>query len=284
MGPDTYTPAHDRYPIARLKANRTKIIVYNTEPLAAQRCKSTAWSFLRRAAAAAQNGLEIWDYSNANLKAFHANASRCIAQFGYPKLANAIVNRSIPLRFVPPGWHSSLSYRPQQRRRHHATHAPAADTLFFLGDRRYRSKKCWNVLNRSNWLSNHFASSAQTWGPAAYRSVFAQYAIFANIHRSCGKSGSPLETFRLSLLLSNGATVLSEYADQDDMKAYDSFVHFCDFASLPSCHAKLSSQTERRVLPWWELRKRFAANFSMGEVLSRAGAQSGILASLAMHA
>ena len=273
VGPDTYSPKHDRYPLARLSANHTNLVVYNTEPLSTQRCTSASWHFLRKASSAARNQLEIWDYSNANLHALRSNATRCIKK---GPLAAPNVDANVPLRFVPPGWHRSLGYRARIQGR--SGILPARDTrLFFLGEMRYRSRKCWAVLNRSNWLSEEFVSSGSTWGANAYREVFERHTVFANLHRSCGNPQSPLETFRLSLLLNNGATVLSELSDPDDMVAYRGLVHFCEYASLPRCHAQLRAEG---VQPWEQVQRQFADSFSVGTTFARARVATGVIAPL----
>ena len=60
----------------------------------------------------------------------------------------------------------------------------------------------------------------RAWTLDALRPLLARHERWLNLHQHCGDPSSPLEAFRLASLLSNGARVLSELSDTDDMQLY----------------------------------------------------------------
>ena len=64
------------------------------------------------------------------------------------------------------------------------------------------------------------------------RSVLRHAGVFVNLHKDCGEPNRPLETVRLSLLLSAGARVISESSDPADEELYAGIVSFAPAPQL----------------------------------------------------
>lgn len=260
VGVDSFLSEHGRFPFSALRANNATAVIYQTEPIATQRCDTFGWSYLRRALTQAGRYVELWDYSAANLKAVRQaalplpssrrkpNATRDILSSrgcGLPatlgeRLLGAHRDR-IQMRHVPPGFAQGLIVQGVADQ--HATDG----TLAFLGEERYRHPRCWSTLNGTDsWLTRHFVS-VHAWSPTELQPALSRYAVWLNLHKQCGRAAHALESFRLSTLLSNGVAVLSERSDDDDERLYAGLVVFCNFTELRECHARLiGSEVNRR--------------------------------------
>ena len=155
--------------------------------------------------------------------------------------------------------------------------------LAFLGHSQYRPAKCWTALNGSDgWAATQIVE-VRAWTLSALQPLLARHLAWLNMHQHCADSSSPLEAFRLAALLSNGAAVLSELSDADDMRVYDGLVTFCNFTALRSCHASLRSQelTKRRSIgmaaAYATRSSAFAQRFAMNRLCARARCTEGVL-------
>ena len=107
-------------------------------------------------------------------------------------------------------------------------------TLQFVGNMNQNNvprQICWRHLQRVAPFKTFVSSGV--WGMNAWRTLSKRKgAIYLNIHRHCNQSNMyvnlqrPLETVRLSSLLSAGAVVISEITNEKDMKAFDGLVLF----------------------------------------------------------
>ena len=178
-----------------------------------------------------------------------------------------------------------VSSRRQQRERRacfEAQRRPASLQLLFLGHpyddlgRRACYKELKESLPRSflRWVYH-------AWSGAALQRVMRKHVFFVNIHRTCGDTQSPLESFRLATLLRAGKVVLSERSYPRDEAEYRGLVTFANnMSDLAHHYLRLRAQYENQARSsWLELVERtaderattFSRRFSEKQVWMRSG-------------
>ena len=100
-----------------------------------------------------------------------------------------------------------------------------------------------------------------------------------NLHKQCGAeavnpppSEAPLESFRLAVLLSAKALVVSERSAFVDEAAFAGLVDFAPLTHVPQAFTRIANMTraQRRTLAE-ERSKRFAANFRPASLFQSSG-------------
>lgn len=132
---------------------------------------------------------ELWDYS-------HANALR---------VRNG-QSLSKPIRVVPPGFVERFPPPP-------TTPGPV-ETFVFVGGKRCQKMPA-DIQARVKYMGGVWTYT--DWEKLASKNNTA----FLTVHKACGVASSPLESFRLSSILSFGGVLIAEPSDSRDMAMYD---------------------------------------------------------------
>eukprot|EP00965_Chrysotila_dentata_P151911 5019616-Pleurochrysis_carterae.AAC.5 len=204
---------------------------------------------------------EVWDYSLYNIKTCRDHRLK--------------YNRNnLPVfRYLPPGAIESSAVADHQQPAH----------LAFMGHVKFGSRlKCWGFLKSR--LGPHLVNLNGVWTPSAFEALVKGNGIHLNLHKRCDPiEPRPLETFRLSTLLSAQALIISERADVADEEPYAGLVTFATVRGIQEEFDVLANMSKwaRR-----ELSRARAANFQRrfapGRLLQNAGIGQ-LLAKLARH-
>ena len=190
---------------------------------------------------------ELWDYSQCNIAAC-AEAAPTLRQ-----------------RYVPPGFVPSTPVRQGDH----------LGPLVFVGPTSGGSyagrAPCWRsltaALGKSRLARFQNAFDEEHLGAALQRS-----GAFLNLHKRCDSPAQPLESFRVSRLLSSSALVVSERACAADEREFEGLADFAAAARLADAYLGLAnkSRAEREAIAG-ERAARFATRFAPEALLRRAG-------------
>jgi hypothetical protein len=186
---------------------------------------------------------EVWDFSWHNLDACKP----------YPKpwLTQPFQMRYVPMGYIKP---------PAEARVRGYVPPDDAPELFFFGYPFYKSgrKRCYERLQRA--LGARLNATWMLWSPMAFERWWrasGRWAAHLNLHKACESARNPV-VFRTSILLSRGATVISERANHKE-RASD---HLLMVAFTPIAHpakpgAGPSAQEDQwrrdRTAPHWTI-------------------------------
>ena len=234
-------------PLASLGTRGVRRVYYHTEPMQ-QTCNtlnSTNWD-------------EMWHYSlhNANL-CWQTSARRVVH------------------RYIPPGGLDAHLFMVGG-----AWLPVAAGPAVFLGiiPRNstpsmpgYARRACYGALARE--LGNKSLIHRQNaFGITQIRRLLRSHGTFVNLHKDCGEANRPAEAVRFSLLLSAGARIVSERADEADERQFAGFV---TFAALPQLGSAVTrALAEQATEPNGASEARAAAfreRFAPAAIFARAG-------------
>ena len=130
---------------------------------------------------------------------------------------------------------------------------------------------CWRsltaALGKSRLARFQNAFDEEHLGAALQRS-----GAFLNLHKKCDSPAQPLESFRVSRLLSSSALVVSERACAADEREFEGLADFAAAARLAEAYLGLAnkSRAEREAIAG-ERAARFATRFAPEALLRRAG-------------
>jgi len=167
---------------------------------------------------------ELWEFSWHNFDA-------CA-----PRLPAGLTLRYVPLGFTAPSESEGRAVAAADA----AALGPQTEAdLLFFGFPFYKSgrKRCYARLQRV--LGGRLNATWSVWSEAAFEAFWAgtgRWVAHLNLHKECGhaqSSHNPV-VFRTSLLLSRGATVISERAYYKDEHEYAGLVTFGAVDALPS--------------------------------------------------
>ena len=192
------------------------------------------------------------------------------------------------LRYVPLGaLNHTLTTRP-------LTAIRPTNMLSFLGQPRYRDKKCWHQLQAQ--LNKHNASLIthnDVWDDVAYFQLLGSTTVFINLHKSvvqgsanwapiCGDSHNPA-TFRFAKLLNVGAILISERCYPADEAEFHGLVSFVDFDSIGNEFARLRDMdVSERMAMAHHRRVKFFGRFDPALIMKRAGIASMLAARIGL--
>lgn len=201
----------DRVPFEAIRSRGVRIVMYQTEPLNA-RLPDWIEQQLRCGAE------ELWDYSHANLK----------------KLAPAAKSAGVRLRYVPPGYASSLD---------HGTRSGGVVTspVVFLGTMWAERPRSFVRLRAEGLPLEHVEG---VFRPEELSDLCSSRTVFLNLHKHAGDPSQPAEMLRCSLLLSNRTILISETCDEDDMRELEGLVNFSPLEGLRERGRTLSVHVE----------------------------------------
>ena len=210
-------------PWRKLRERGVRTIYYQTEPF--DGCQLSG-----------SQSDEVWEFSWHNIDA-------CGPRL---RLDPPLTLRYVPLGYnAPPAAESSGSSS--------ASAPPVTDgtekaDLLFLGYPFYKSgrTRCYDRLRQK--LGGRLNSTWSLWDSNAFSSWWVSVgsrAIHLNLHKSCESSHNPV-VFRTSLLLSRGASVISEHSYAKDEAEYNGLVHFAKVEQLPGLLEEALQNTTSR--------------------------------------
>ena len=250
---------HTYLPMVSLGNRGVKRVIYFTEPMT-QTCgalnltTSPRWD-------------EVWHYT------LH-NAALCWQSVARPGSH----------RYVPPGALGADLFRPEEWENSNAIPPERrASQAIFLGiipsssngldnpaAPGYARRACYAALKRD--LGTHLAHHENAWGMPRVRQLLRSRGTFVNLHKDCGRADRPAEGVGFSLLLSAGARIVSERANEADERQYAGFV---TFAALPQLgQAVTSALAEQAAEPDGASEARataFRERFAATMIFARAG-------------
>ena len=215
-------------PWTRMRANGVFTVYYQTEPLTAG--SGCMLPPLRRQATPRPGSKslmhELWDYSVFNLRQCQPHAASLSMRLRHVPpgfIGRAAAHSSRVGHDASGGWQPSIS-RPLQM-------PPSSPRAFFLGDVTLEERMaCFAPLRQlvtpvnSIWDERALAALVNNRTPA----------VFLNLHKRCTQDErtQPLESVRLSHLLSTGGLVVSQRSHLADEAPYSSLVTFAPRAAL----------------------------------------------------
>ena len=193
-------------PWRELRRRGVRTIYFQTEP-------SDACQFAR------SDAQEIWEFSWHN---FDACARRLPV--------------GLTMRYVPLGYHAPPVRELAATLRTPQFSGRRGTELLFFGYPFYKSGRgsCYARLART--LGPRLNATWLMWSAEdfeAWWSEHGQWAVHLNLHKTCENAHNPV-VFRTALLLSRGATVISERSYWRDEKEYEGLVHFGRVDDLPA--------------------------------------------------
>lgn len=200
----------ERVPWQAMRKHGVRTIYYQTEPV-------------NGCALSTSKPDEVWDFSWHNLEA--------CKPWPTPYAMPWLDGKPLQMRYVPMGYVKP----PNEPRR--LGHAPREGTkeLLFFGYPFYKSgrKKCY--LRLQSVLGDRLNATWMVWSDADFARWWkgsGRWAAHVNLHKGCENARNPV-VFRTSLLLSRGATVISEHSDPKDEAEYAGLVHFAKVDEIP---------------------------------------------------
>jgi hypothetical protein len=178
-------------PWADLRMRGVRTVYYQTEPV-------------NGCALAGSSPDEVWDFSWHNIDACRPKRSKVWVK-----------DRQVLRRFVPLGYAAPpVAQRPRRPR----PPPMAAPELVFFGYPFYKSgrKRCYERLQAQ--LGPRLNATWSVWNAAGFVEWWrtsGQWAVQLNLHKTCENPRNPV-VFRMALLLSRGAIILSEHANPKD--------------------------------------------------------------------
>ncbi|CAE7209475.1 unnamed protein product, partial [Symbiodinium pilosum] len=158
--------------------------------------------------------------------------------------------------------------------------------LQFVGSLSSARILCWEHLKTVKLF--HTLMNVNVWGRDHYRALGRQKdTVFLNMHRHCNNGSMyppgvtpPLETVRLSLMLSVGAVVISEQTNDADAAVFDGVVLFEPQLSQPSNTWATNLQkllADPQEIARWQLQayNRFKTKFSPKQIMLDANVWDG---------
>jgi hypothetical protein len=215
---------------------------------------------------------EVWDFSWHNLDACKP----------YPKpwLTQPFQMRYVPMGYIKP---------PAEARVRGYVPPDDAPELFFFGYPFYKSgrKRCYERLQRA--LGARLNATWMLWSPMAFERWWrasGRWAAHLNLHKACESARNPV-VFRTSILLSRGATVISERANHKDEREYAGLVHFGAVDEIPHLLNRLwiapqpatpfGARRVRSVQLRPELASVYAERFAPQRIFERAGVYAALI-------
>ena len=215
---------------------------------------------------------EVWDFSWHNLDACKP----------YPKpwLTQPFQMRYVPMGYIKP---------PAEARVRGYVPPDDAPELFFFGYPFYKSgrKRCYERLQRA--LGARLNATWMLWSPVAFERWWrasGRWAVHLNLHKSCESARNPV-VFRTSILLSRGATIISERANHKDEREYAGLVHFGPVDEIPHLLHRLwiapqpatpfGARRERSLQLRPELASVYAERFAPQRIFERAGVYAALI-------
>eukprot|EP00930_Biecheleria_cincta_P090269 TRINITY_DN7961_c0_g1_i3.p1 TRINITY_DN7961_c0_g1~~TRINITY_DN7961_c0_g1_i3.p1 ORF type:complete len:129 (+),score=15.71 TRINITY_DN7961_c0_g1_i3:611-997(+) len=109
------------------------------------------------------------------------------------------------------------------------------------------------------------------WTPDEYRRLLTRYPIQLNVHheQSCCPSANGMEAFRMAILLSNKACVISAPVDSSDEDIWRPFVRFSEPAATKASFLELIRQGTNKCRV--ESYNAYKQLFTMEMILNRSG-------------
>ena len=256
---------HGTPPWAEMRRHGVRTIFYQTEPMPASGgCMIPPMRRPSSELEATPLVDEVWDYSEVNLQL-------C-----------ARVPHAPTLRFLPPGAitgatndvHATAGARAttgSKEREPLDGGGGAAPQAIFLGDVTLDERaRCFTSLRPLVRAVN------DVWSESALRRLVASTPppLFINLHKKCmpPDGRQPLESVRLSQLLTLGALVVSQHAHERDEARYEGLVDFVSLAEMPQAIRKLQQRTDLADLAA-ERAARFRERFEPRALVTRALAQ-----------
>jgi len=223
------------------------MILYQTEPLIVSGTQCVDMIAQVHAA----NASEVWDYSLANMN-----------------VCDGSVAKTFLLRYMPPGYTRYLDYgvdvdSPLQNQ----------SMIGFVGSLARRQSGV--AQQYSAVLGKSMVDRNDLWGEKSYKDFFTRYPVQLNIHgRRYGmdpkkpwrpdlETTSPMEAFRMALLLSNKACVLSAPVDPKDAGRWGDIVKFRNLSNTQD----VLNVRECRLTAYNTFKERFAS----GRILKESG-------------
>ena len=252
----------DMLPLRPLGARGIRRILYSTEPMP-DRCIL--------AAATRTNDFwdEMWHYTMHNVRL-------CVAE---RETSHGLVHR-----YIPPGaFVSSTSAFTLRASAAAGVHGPLSSKAVFLGIIPRNStpampgfsrRACYRTLSRE--LGDKLTHRENVFALSDMRRLLKSHGVFVNLHKDCGLPDRPAEAVRFSLLLSAGATIISERADPADERMFAGLVKFVPLQQLAG--AVTSALTERETESEGAVTRRmedFKQRFGPVSLFARAGLANG---------
>jgi len=179
---------------------------------------------------------EVWDYNMFNVLAYKPDGAYIV-------------------RHVPPGYLSKI-----------ASEAPPTNLtsssrdeskIGFLGRLGLRPAETQDMIHRQ--FGERLQLSQSAWTGDGYVQWVDQCPMQLNIHRT--KNSIGLETFRLSMLLTFKACVISAPSDPADMKEWKGIVHFAELRDMKDVFSKVTRTDtgvqDCQLTSFSEFQKRF---------------------------
>lgn len=191
---------------------------------------------------------EVWDYSRRNQH--HYSSS---------------LPTSVAMRLIPPGYASSLDFGVDVD-----STEKNESSIAFLGNWAWRPPDV-RLHYRQNLSMFLHSEKKAIWTPDEYRRWLTRYPIQLNVHheQSCCPSQNAMEAFRMALLLSNKACVISAPVDSSDEETWRPFVRFSEPIATKASFLELMQQGAKRCrVESYNAYKQF---FTMEMVLNRSG-------------
>lgn len=186
------------------------VVLYNTEPT--QRKIDNVASAAKRLGAQ-----EVWDYNMLNVHAYKPDGAFIV-------------------RYVPPGYLTKVA--PEASHVNLENPSRNESSIGFMGKFRYRPQETQDVILRQ--FGERFQESCSIWTWDDYVHWMDKYPMQLNVHRTEEDIG--LEAFRLSMLLTFKACVISAPSDPADMEEWKGIVHFADTKDMMKVFSKVTGR------------------------------------------
>jgi len=207
-------------------------VVYNTEPT--KRKLAVVDELARKIGAK-----EVWDYNMLNVLTYQPDGAFIV-------------------RHVPPGYLTKIA--PEASHVDLRSSDRDESTIGFMGKIGYRPKETQDKIHRQ--FGEHFKATSSVWTWDDYVQWVGQYPIQLNVHRTEDDIG--LESFRLSMLLTFKACVISAPTDPEDMKKWKGIVRFAKLRDMRNLFSKVTTRVQDcQLTSSSEFQKRFHPNVIM---------------------
>ncbi|CAE8630843.1 unnamed protein product [Polarella glacialis] len=191
---------------------------------------------------------EVWDYSLRNLDHYQT------------RLPPGVISR-----YVPPGYARILDFGIDE-----GSADQNQSAVFFLGNWRWRPEDVRQMYEAAIGSRLTFGD-AEAWTPEDYKPLLTKYPFQLNIHhnQTLGQSDRPMEAFRMALLLSNKACVISSPVHPDDQVIWQQFVKFVQPEDTGETVRDLLQQSLLQCR--MDHYQRFRAEGSMANIVRKSG-------------
>jgi len=153
---------------------------------------------------------EVWDYSLANIQRY-----------------DGAFRSRVPVRYMPPGYSPSFELGLNL-----ASPSRQLRQVGFLGTIRLRPKYLQELYRTT--LGDRLVDTTRTWTEEDLRQFLERFPLQLNVHKRqtcCPHSPderAPMEAFRLAILLSSGACVVSTPVAEEDEANWRGLVRFAE--------------------------------------------------------